>query len=756
MADLLSSAPAPYKSNVMDSKAYLRALSNYQHADIFPEQIKKILNFERLGLLSEDEQVSVTEERQKDNFPVSMPLDKDDYTTFSESFDVQFMEPKEQAEMYLKMQEWEELLTRPEFLKEASATAGGMLGSLIDPTGKLKKLKWGGKLIGKFPAVYRTMQAGLFGGGAAGVAGADPGEMVDYAQREAIYQGIGEGVVKIGAKIFTKAGKLIHGGRGTVEDISIKGTTGLGKSQVTGVVAPARVLQTAPVIKSLHAAADSSWVGAGTMERMTAGHETVAKSQLDKFVNNFIARTGTKGADEVLQNTLKGGKEVWRAQVRGSYNALDDAILKSLISKGYAEATEAGLKSVTHKATELINMQPLKEAAENFLRLKMIAGGGKFKYFDRPAQNKRTKELLNQIINYPHDKIPFSIAAEFRSELLAATAPFIKTGQIPAKGPSVSGMANMFDEAMEQASKQLDAETYEVWRTANRVMKEGSQKFDNEFITELVEASPDSVFNLAIGKKAGKWEDIRKLREIVTTKFDKTTNSFIPSAEGKRIWQNMQGEWMERAFKDATAKTKKGIKVFDGNKLTSYIDKFGGRKNRALKELFPEGEFERFERLARNLAYGQKTIESKGGTVAMNILQIGGIGGILTGAAFSMDVMAWGGFGLAFAAPWTVAKFMANPYMAKALTTGVNAPAGSAKATNAGMHLLAGLVLNDYTSKEEASQIMKKAIETGTMDESYLKGKTLDDYMRHGKMLQDKDSDYIILTEPTKKINREK
>ena len=656
-----------------------------------PENIETILRKERFGLFTDKQQEKINRLREKGYIKEKLsPITSEDWISYKESMKgggpgfiagIE-MNDDEAYKFYRRGEKFKGFVQDPNVQKEALAIGGGIALPMMIPGGQplaaANTVRTGMSLmnlIRKFPALSRIFASGAGETGGAYLGGErDATDLGLYAARGVAGQTLGEGLVKVGTKIFTSKGDLHKGAEEAIEQITAKG----------GVVTPG-LASKHKIIDTLENIADSAIIGSTKINRTREDAVNIASDNLINFVSGLTKTADDDIISAVVKEVLEEGDSAWRVSTDSAYKAIDASIVKNaqkIKNLFYAGKGKVVPTNVNVKDLKFVNIAKFKKTAEDMLGLDVLD----------PRRNQMIKKILKL-----DDNISFALASNFRSELIEQGGAYLTKGTTTSKKlrGTAKTLAGSLDNSMETAARNLDEETLGVWRTANKLYKDGAKVWNDKFIIQLTKADPDDVFNLMI--KGAKPKRIEKLRKLI-----------LSSEDGMKTWNNVQGEFYKRILSNSV-----DGEVYSGTKILGSIKKFG-IDDRALKQLFPDQAWKKFQSYARSLAITQGGVgEKTGGGMFIQLAQGGlPISFLTMGTKVGMGYTA-----LVLGAPKVIAEIFSNPRMAKALTVGLKAKPKTAQAFRVVSQLLTQAVGAGIMSEDEAMESYKSAQNSGFVSE---------------------------------------
>lgn len=266
--------------------------------------------------------------------------------------------------------------------------------------------------------------------------------------------------------------------------------------------------------------------------------------------------------------------------------------------------------------------------------------------------------VLDDILGRNAPTLSFADAQVLRSDLLAVGRT--STEQIPGRAQATAKqLAAQLDSSMADAATKLGPDAIAAWRTANQFWKTGKETFNNRLIKSIAAKDPEAVFQAAI--RNGMPGTIRRMRQIV----------------GNDNWTAIQGQFLA----DALAKATDTAGELSGSGLLRQIKLFEGTDGAALREMFPDAaHIHNLKMLANSLRIAQRQ-QSGTGSVFIQMAQ--------AGALVGSPWLHLGVEGTILLGPAVLGKLLTNNTMARWLSVGMTAPAGTEAAITATTKLAA-------------------------------------------------------------------
>jgi len=514
--------------------------------------------------------------------------------------------------------------------------AGGTLGAIGGAATPLP----GGAIVG----------AGL--GAAAGRAGEqflrgeqpEPTDIGLSAATSAAGQAVAGPLIGLAKKAVAPfAGSLRRGAAKVGEMLATKGAR-LSPAQAT----ESRILDIADNIT------ESSLFGGGRMRTMKLGQQQAVESLAEDFGIKFGAGVDSVALGDLTFDTINQGDLAFRATARSLFGAVDD------LAKGFKPG-----KVATSTVSPIVDQsgKPIVHATAAV----SATGGvdfGKAKAFAKDILDKqiiKSKEgnrLLADIVKAP-TQVDFKTAQVLRSDLLAVSRPLGElTGE---KAVQISRrLSKMVDDAMEEAGKGLDPESFAEFRRANEFFKTGKEVFNNKLLRSLmttVQQQPEALVPRLLTPRG-----ISLLQKVKTA---------MPQETFRKVQASLMSEILDRAV------TAEGD--FVGKTLQRQLTRLGPKY---LKEAFGDTVAADLDDFAKTAMLVQQKSPTGIGNVAIQLTQVG--------AVMALPVQGLRGASSAILlGPAVMSHIMTNPTGIKLLTTGLTLPKGTEQFTKLVTRMLA-------------------------------------------------------------------
>jgi hypothetical protein len=325
-----------------------------------------------------------------------------------------------------------------------------------------------------------------------------------------------------------------------------------------------------------------------------------------------------------ISNQMWQGMEKLPPEQRGqafveAFNKAEDMFRQGAKSR-YAEVDKV-------LGSESIDISGIKTAA-----MELAQKNAQFKGI---GSSESGDTLIKQIADLP-DQMTFADASELRSRLLKVA----KASRGDVGGKNAYDFVGQVDKAMESTAGNLSEDAKKVWREANSFYKEGKQTFDNSFIEGLVKKGKDQPE--LVGKalfQNGEITQIKMAKDILK--------------DDPKTFQAMKAGWLEDVF----TKTKKSDGSLVGN---AFFSQLKGMGDETLKEIFTGPELALIRKFEEASTKTQKLGSAGGGSILVQLMQAGALGGILSGTYFREPEMLAGGLAI-LAAPRVLGNMLVNP-----------------------------------------------------------------------------------------------
>lgn len=523
--------------------------------------------------------------------------------------------------------------------KETLEITGGVAaGTIAGPATGLKALQ----VLG--PKTSALISRMLISGAGAG-AGRAFGEATDPDEESLKNIGLSAGAGAAGEGVASGAiavgGKIARPFVNQLEDAAPSTIRLLGDD---AVLTPGRAVDSR-IVDTLENISEKSFGGGSFINKATKKASGTIENRIDDFARQFIKQSSKEDVGALIIDAIDEGSDAFRATARGLYNRVDQA------SEGVT-----------------VDIKVLKEAAEEIAERSSEGLGD-------PTIRRITKAILDK-----PDDIPFSAAAELRSDLLGVGrgGTDLIAGKAQGAGKKLGAITNKL---IEDSGKTIKGEeAVAAFKEANQFWKAGKNTFNSRLIKTLARSEPDVVFDRFI--KPGRSFLIRSARETI---------------DDPQIWQNVQGQFVE----DLLLRSSNAEGVV-GKNLKKNLTKFG---DKALSEVLGDQKtVNQFKELSDALTLTQKKLGAEGqglpGGVFIQLAQAGALLNLATGQGPLDEVQSTA----IVLGPAALGFLFTNPTAARWLTTGLKSKPGTAQATRASAQVLAQLIKNGFVKEIQTEE----------------------------------------------------
>jgi hypothetical protein len=562
----------------------------------------------------------------------------------------------------------------------------------------------------------RSAAAGVGGGGGSAVATAtiDPkDDMVKEVIRAAIENAAGEGIGGLAVKGIQKAvapgmkllrgaddaiktieeqREIIKAGKATFVDEADKKV--LEEAAKKGFLTPGLVTDT-EFLDQIQNVVKSGIFGSGGLKKAEAGAETIAKSGITDFVDQFIITDNKVATGKLIQESLSNQRTAFDVIVDAQYKKVDDLL-------GIVKDPKTGV--VISSKSPLINTTPYHNLLDARIKdLQKVAGG---------SQDKAALELLEFQKTLPYNA-DFSLINQYRQKLLqlGRSANTTNTKNIASFTKEYNILEKEITGLLENAA--VSPEAKKAFFEANRFYREGLEDFNNTIITKLTEKRPDLVFKELV-RSGGEVVPIQEALKII----NKRAVTPALKAEAEQLKLGLKGELLKKAIGDATELDRQYIKI-NANKLEGFLGSNApgakpGKYEDITKELFTKQEYSRLLELQNALKFSQGKLLSesgpKPGAMFFQFAQAGAIPAVATavftlGAYQGETAKGLAGASLVLATPKALGWMLTNPRAIEYLTKTVRATDPTIKGS-AFKQLIAHLGDEGIISQDESKRII--------------------------------------------------
>jgi hypothetical protein len=337
-----------------------------------------------------------------------------------------------------------------------------------------------------------------------------------------------------------------------------------------------------PSLDWIESAIEGSVFGGGKLKVLKKYLHPVALKQLTSELNKEMwEQAGRRLSDEevagLFVDAITGSKDAWRSQQKMLYSMLDD------------------VGTVSNKAVKEVADELIEKASKS-------KGLGSSSAILRLA-NKAKKLSMD---------LSFSDGIAVRSDMLEEVYKYESITGL--KSPKLRGagqrLVDALDSAMAKTAKSHSDETYQIWRKANAVTREGYGQFQKNNLTralKLANENPAKLADVFFGSNSA--ESIRELKELVPAD----------------TFKNMRAGWLEKQIIDSS--NVDGILL--GKTFKNKISQQTLGVN-TLNEIFPDKQLYKDIMDVAEIAHIFQDRGAASGKMVMQLTQSGQV--IMTGA----------------------------------------------------------------------------------------------------------------------------
>ena len=613
-----------------------------------------------------------------------------------------------------------DFITSPEFARLVLEIGGGVAGAAFTggATAPLTVARVA-TVAQPFLRQLAIRSAGAGAGGAVGSIAAQPidpkDDMVKEIVRASIENAAGEGIgglaVKGVEKVVAPGLKLLRGADDAIKTIEeqreiIKAGKALAVDKIAkreleeaaekGLLTPG-IVTDSEFLDQVQNIVKSGIFGSGGLRRAEAGAETIAKSGIDDFVNQFIVTDNKVATGKLIQESLAKQRNAFDAIVDAKYKNVDDLL-------GIVKDPKTGV--VISSKSPLIDTKPYHDLLDARINdLKRLAGG---------SQDKAALELLEFQKTLPYNA-DFSLINAYRQKLLqlGRSANTTNTKNLASFTKEYNILEREITSLLENAAVSPEAKT--AFFEANRFYREGLEDFNNQIITKLVEKRPDLVFKELV-RSGGEVVPMQEALKII----DKRATTPALKAEAEQLKLGLKGELLKKAIGDSTESLGQYNRV-NANKLegimgSNAVGAKPGKYEDIAKELFTKQEYARLQELQNALKFSQgKLLRDSGpkpGAMFFQFAQAGAIPAVATavftlGAYQGETAKGLAGASLVLATPKALGWMLTNPKAVEYLTKSIKATDPTIKGS-AFKQLVAHLGDEGIIDRDEAKRVIEE------------------------------------------------
>jgi len=355
-----------------------------------------------------------------------------------------------------------------------------------------------------------------------------------------------------------------------------------------------------------------SLLGSGGIRAAKEGAETIAKSGIDDFVEQFIKTQDRAATGQLFQTAITKNQDAWNSLVKSKYQNVD-----KLLGSTRQVDPVTGIEKVIDPT--IIDTTPYKTAIkQQIAKLEKVAKG---------KSDPEAIDLLKEQLTIP-DKTSFSLVNEYRSKLLERGRYFSPDAKnIKSFKETYMTLQPRITDLLENAplGSGVSTEAKLAWRQANQFYKEGIQDYSDEVIIKLLEKDPELVFKELI-KAGDRPTVVKETFDIINRRFNKPGEKAI----AENLKTSLKGEFLRKVINDSTDSVGQ-YSVLSSKKINDLIGS-GGKFEDTAKTLFTGQEYSRINQLKDALEFAQGRLKQTGsppGAVFFQLKQAGAAGTIL-------------------------------------------------------------------------------------------------------------------------------
>tara|TARA_R100001163_G_scaffold60175_1_gene49285 strand:+ start:3092 stop:5680 length:2589 start_codon:yes stop_codon:yes gene_type:complete len=726
----------------MTDKKYL-TVKDLQMQDNIDKKTLQILNYERLGLIKDEETLTAIQaERDAGRFPQALePISAEVFKAYKDAISTLIIgggpieglyNNKDAADLFLSSEITANFWKDDDVKKEIFAILGGVLAPTA--TGKISAIQNFVKLAPRFA----KMMAAFVGGATGSAPWADTyGEVLQYGLRE----GAGEGAFQVIHKFFPYLRKFFRGkNKELLEEFAEQSQKILSEGGLT--ITPAR-LSKSRFVDLLEQIAEISYAGGTRMS--TSAAKTIEGAQ--EILGRFLTKEFLKGKSK---DSIKAQEKMILNFLRQANDEQINLVLKEFLQNGktlYKQATDAAYNTVQKSVTaavgdaKIIDISGLVKIFDDQVR---IYGG---EIADPSVRAMR--RYLNQWIKTGDGMVDFNTAKAIRSWLLGKTKAYTTTGtaapqfitKLAAKlqNQVTKKMKGALDALSDSATvnKELLDKIWKEYEIANDLFKGGRRTFNNTFITGLLAATKAE--SGVISKKALEatnkiFNTFFKSGERDMAKFffrlldDGVAQNHITKEAAELIRNNIQGSYFAKIINEARDQS---TGIINPKVILEGIDELKGPGKNIIKEIFkgPQGDLalKNFTKYVRAIETAQsRGIESAGGSLVMfgaqagaavSVMGLNFVPGTGTKTEVATGMLSLGILG----GPYAIARLFTSPKFVNNLINAQLSKSGTNQFARYSTQLINHLVNYGFVDPILANTFVNDAKAAGILDEKNTK-----------------------------------
>ncbi len=358
--------------------------------------------------------------------------------------------------------------------------------------------------------------------------------------------------------------------------------------------------------------AEVSLLGSGGIRAAKEGAETIAKSGIDDFVEQFIKTQDRSATGQLFQTAITKNQDAWNSLVSSKYKNID-----KLLGSTRQVDPVTGIEKVIDPT--IINTIPYKTAIkQQIAKLERVAKG---------KSDPEAIALLKEQLQIP-DNASFSLVNDYRSKLLERGRYFSPDAKnLRSFKDTYMTLQPRITDLLEKAplGSGVSTEAKLAWRQANQFYKEGIQDYSDEVIVKLLEKDPELVFKEII-KAGDRPTVVKETFDIINRRFTTPTEKVV----AENLKTSLKGEFLRKVINDSTD-TVGQYTVLSSKKINDLIGQ-GGKFEDTAKALFTNQEYNRINQLKDALEFAQGRLKQAGtppGAIFFQLKQAGAAGTIL-------------------------------------------------------------------------------------------------------------------------------
>jgi hypothetical protein len=508
------------------------------------------------------------------------------------------------------------------------------------------------------------------------------GRALKYGGESALYDLAGNGIFKLGSKVWQMAKPKGIDDIAEVEKVISNQTVsqklydanhkvydryGLKVGDTIPASLTAAQMTSNRMVGTIETLTESSW-GGGAITRQREINDLAISEYTTKYIDNFNNTAGEILNDEGLGmlfiNGIEAGKQMHKTMGGQLYSNLDE-LYKPLIKKVLVEKeTPTGLldaagKMLGRKTTEIVEKEVLPVSTKllkEFAKKELAKTAGT----KHRALSGWSKKELEAILKF--DKtISFAEAQAYRSKMIAESTGVAKRGEALGEGKSgalAKTIARISDDMIAKgALATKNPEFIAKWREANAFWKEGAENFSNKFISSLMKKDPSEIgkalFNSTPEQVRGAQASLRK-----AAKLDK-------SLDFHQTWLDMQQGYIQKIMSDTIDPKTGEVSI---HQLSQWL-KPHSDKNKKLISAFTTEQRSGLKSFSTSVEAMQKLPAGEGSfmvTVGQAGLVLGGLGSLGYQEWKGQDIA--GDIALYTITPFVLSKLLLRPKWARTMS----------------------------------------------------------------------------------------